>query len=147
MEEMCVVKAFFTFIAFSFFKFLIRDLSWIKKNVLFEKKLWFVGAPECVIFLEEEMLQLRKLLAPIGLSLPTLLSISSTFYTRLFRTEVFEQLFFYLLFGFEFLAPIFCTKNACVNCRWNWLLGAIRKIHSTFFAPILNPICDVLSSK
>jgi len=30
--------------------------------------------------------------------------------------------FFYLLFDFEFLAPIFCTKNAHIKCWWNWLL-------------------------
>jgi len=30
--------------------------------------------------------------------------------------------FFYLLFGFEFLAPIFHTKNAHIKHWWNWLL-------------------------
>ncbi len=49
------------------------------------------------------------------------MSISSTFYACLFCTKVFEQLFFDLLFGFEFLAPIFCTKNARVKRWWNWL--------------------------
>ncbi len=36
--------------------------------------------------------------------------------------------FFYLLFDFEFLVPIFCTKNVHVKCGWNWLLMFLVKI-------------------
>jgi len=46
--------------------------------------------------------------------------ISSTFYACLFIPKSFSS-FFYLLFGFEFLAPIFCTKHACLKRWWNWL--------------------------
>ncbi len=40
-------------------------------------------------------------------------SISSTFYVRLFCTNVFSLLRFWLWTNF-------CTKNALVKCWWNW---------------------------
>jgi len=47
-----------------------------------------------------------------------LVSISSTFYVRIFCTRVFSLLRFWLWTNF-------CTKNTCVECWWNWHLGSI----------------------
>ncbi len=58
-------------------------------------------------------------------------SISSTLNERIFHSNVVSAAFFYLLFGFEFLAPIFSTKNGCVKRWWNWLQVDARWAHLT----------------
>jgi len=45
-------------------------------------------------------------------------------FTRTFLVQKSLSSFFLLSFGFEFLAPIFCTKNAWVKHWWNWLQGS-----------------------
>jgi len=43
-----------------------------------------------------------------------------------FSHESLWAAFFYLLFGFEYLAPKFCTKNARVKFWWNWLQSTVN---------------------
>jgi hypothetical protein len=54
-----------------------------------------------------------------------LLSISSTFYPRLFRTKVFSLLRVWLWMNF-------CTKKARVKCWWNWHLNGLDEWLWTF---------------
>jgi len=86
------------------------------------------GTPLLLLLLFFESLRFSSQCGLLSLpkGLPTLLhlvSISSTFYARVFHTKFWHQKWLSQMYLEKSCSICFCMKNARVKCWWNWLLN------------------------